>query len=176
MPNPEPAPLHTNNKTAALKAIGDSLEEYAAKGVFRGFSRGAVSGGKAAFRIVWHYDQVFDLSYDHGKAALRFRTVLPALPATSPMYRDLKRFLKARCDSALPAHRRIDQARANVKLYNRAGNVALTLKMLDGDSEYGVRKLIHLVHEIYLDFLSDGRYFDWLVETFELNPDNPAPG
>ncbi|MGI9292547.1 MAG: hypothetical protein ACR2PS_01075 [Pseudomonadales bacterium] len=165
--------MHTSNKTTAFEEIGNILEEYAAKGVFQGFNRGAVSGNKAAFRIVWHYNQVFDLSYDHGKSALRLHTVLPQLPATSPMYRDLKRFLKSSCDTALPAHRRIDPARATVKPYNRAGNVALTLKMLDGDSEYGVRKLIHLVHEIYLEFLSDGRYFDWLVETFELDPDNP---
>ncbi|MGI9287697.1 MAG: hypothetical protein ACR2P1_20095 [Pseudomonadales bacterium] len=157
----------------ALETIGNILEEYAARGVFQGFSRGAVSGNKAAFRIVWHYNQTFDLSYDHGKSALRIHTVLPELPAASPMYRDFKRFLKSRRDVALPEHRRIDPTRATVKPYNRGGNVALTLTMLDRNSEYGTRKFIHLVHEIYLEFLSDGRYFDWLVATFELDPDNP---
>lgn len=153
--------------------VGSILEEYAARGVFRGFSRGSVSGNKAEFEFVWHYDRVFELSYEHAKAALRLRTVLPQLPAKSPMYRDFKRFLKSRRDAALPEHRRIDPARAVAKPYNRAGNVALTLKMLDGDCEYGTRKLIHLVNELYLEFLADGRYFDWLVETFELEPDGP---
>jgi len=45
--------------------------------------------------------------------------------------------------------------------------------MLDDDLDYSVRKLIGLVNEIYLDFLSSGLYFDWLIETFELDPDNP---
>ena len=51
--------------------------------------------------------------------------------------------------------------------------MALTLHMLDGDVDYGVRKLVALVNEIYLDFLSSGLYFDWLVETFDLDPDKP---
>ena len=47
----------------------------------------------------------------------------------------------------------------------------LVLKIKDGDGEYAVRKLIHLVNEIYLTFLADGKYFDYLVETFNLDPD-----
>ena len=38
-------------------------------------------------------------------------------------------------------------------------------------SEYAVRKLVHLINEIYLTFLTDGKYFDYLVETFNLDPD-----
>jgi len=36
-----------------------------------------------------------------------------------------------------------------------------------------VKKLVNLVNEIYQDFLSSGLYFEWMVETFELDPDNP---
>jgi hypothetical protein len=52
--------------------------------------------------------------------------------------------------------------------------VALTLAVLDGDVEYAVKKLVSLVNEIYLDFLSSGLYFEWLVDTFELDPDHPC--
>ena len=45
--------------------------------------------------------------------------------------------------------------------------------ILDGDTEYAVRRLVAVVNEIYLDFLSSGLYFDWLVETFDLDPDHP---
>ena len=54
------------------------------------------------------------------------------------------------------------------------GPVALTLRSLDGDMYYAVRRLISLVHEIYVEFLSSGLYLAWLIETFDLDPDNPC--
>ncbi len=33
------------------------------------------------------------------------------------------------------------------------------------------RKLIHPVHEGYMDFLNDGRYYEYMAETFDLDPD-----
>ena len=89
------------------------------------------------------------------------------------MYREFKLWLKARQEESLPDHRRCDSAKVQLKTYNRGGDIALTLQMLDDDLEYSVRKLVSLVNEIYLDFLSSGLYFDWLIETFDLDPDNP---
>jgi len=60
-----------------------------------------------------------------------------------------------------------------LKPYNRGGTVALTVKALDGDVEYATRGLINLVHEIYLVFLMDGRNYDYMIETFDLDPDHP---
>ena len=51
-----------------------------------------------------------------------------------------------------------------------AANVSLVMEVIDGDCEYGARKLIHLTHEIFLTFLVDG-HTDYLVETFDLDPD-----
>jgi len=41
----------------------------------------------------------------------------------------------------------------------------------DGDVEYA---LIHLVHETYMVFLYDGRYYSYLIDTFDLDPDTVA--
>lgn len=49
----------------------------------------------------------------------------------------------------------------------------MTLQVQDGDIEYAAPKLVSILNEIYLDFLSSGLYFDWLIETFELDPVNP---
>jgi hypothetical protein len=48
--------------------------------------------------------------------------------------------------------------------------VSLTMRLLN-DDEYGARKLIHLAQEIFLVFLQDGRYYDYMVENFDLDPD-----
>ena len=155
------------------KNVGNILEEYAERGVFQGFARHESGGQRAQYRILWHRNQLFELTYDGAKKSLRIACVLPQVPARSSMYKEFKLWLKARQDNTLPDHRRCDGKKATLKTYNRGGDIALTLQMLDDDLNYSVRKLISLVNEIYLDFLSSGLYFDWLIETFDLDPDNP---
>jgi hypothetical protein len=69
------------------------------------------------------------------------------------------------------AHHRIDSKKARVACGNKGGNVSVTLTVRGGDYEYGARKLIHLIHEVFLTFLQP--YFDYQVEVFELDPDRP---
>ncbi len=161
----------TGASDARIQLVADTLENYAQRGVFRGFSRGPVRQGKAAFKMVWHREQTFELVFDAPKNTLRFPLLLPNVHAASAMYQELKQFIAAQHADELPEHRRIDRQRTQIQPGNRGGNVALTAKIVNGDCEYGTRKLIHLVHEIFLTFLFDGKYFDYLVETFDLDPD-----
>ena len=87
------------------------------------------------------------------------------------MHEDLKAFIRSRQSDELPDHRRLDARKTQIRTYNRSGNILLVMKVMDGDSEYAVRKLVHLINEIYLTFLADGKYFDYLVDTFNLDPD-----
>ena len=151
--------------------VAGILENYANRGVFKGFSRGPVRKGRASFRILWHRDQFFELILDLERNTMRFPVVLPSVPAGSSMYRDFQQFITSRQSDQLPEHRRIDINKARVRCGNRGGNVSLTLTAVEGDYDYGARKLIHLVHEVYLDFLNEGHY-DYLVETFDLDPDH----
>ncbi len=102
---------------------------------------------------------------------MRFPLLLPGIPAYSAMYREFQTFLVSRQSDTLLAHRRIDRAKARVKAGNKSGSVSVTLTVEDDDFEYGVRKLIDLVHEIFLVFLVDGNYYDYMVEEFDLDPD-----
>ncbi|QQS47451.1 MAG: hypothetical protein IPM66_01970 [Acidobacteriota bacterium] len=153
----------------AAEAVAAVLENYARRGIFRGFSRGTVRSGKASFRMVWHHDQVFDLVLDLRKARLRIPLLLPDVP--SRMYADLREFVRSRQSDELPEHRRIDPERAAVRLHNRSGSVSITMTAPDGSLEYATRKLIHLVHEIFLTFLQEGIYFEYAVDKFGLNPE-----
>jgi hypothetical protein len=156
---------------SAAQQVGDLLEYYAGRGIFSGFSRGGQ--GRTRFLLRWHRDQLFEWVWNEAKQTLRISCVLPSVPADSAMYRALKDWLTARQDEALPDHRRCDRNKVALRTYNRGGDVALTLHVLDGDVDYAVKKLVNVVNEIYQDFLSNGLYFDWMVETFELDPDNP---
>ena len=157
--------------TKCVQLVTGILQGYADKAVFRGFSASPAAKGKASFVLVWHHDRRFELFLDAPRKTLRFPALLPGVPAGSAMYRELKQFLEARQSGELPEHRRVDRARALLRCSNRAGIVSVTLKVLDGDFEYGARKLIHTVHEVFLVFLSDGPYYEYLVEEFGLDPD-----
>jgi hypothetical protein len=161
----------TKTDVAAIDMVAAVLAGYAERRVFHGFSRGPGSRGKAKFRISWHRGRIFELGFDAHAGALRLPELLTGVPADSMMYSEVKDFIRSRQRGDVPDHRRLDQRKIGIRTYNRSGNILLVLKMRDGDVEYAVRKLVHLMNEIYLVFLADGKYFDYLVETFDLDPD-----
>jgi hypothetical protein len=155
-----------------VDTVSGILEGYAKRRVFRGFTQEPAGRGKAAFKIVWHRDRVFELILDPRTGTLQFPLLLPNMPADSAMYREFKAFIQSHYAKTALAHRGIDRKKARVHCRSRAGNVALALTVKDGDYEYGARKLIHLVQEIFLVFLADGPYRDYVVEMFNLDPDS----
>lgn len=154
-----------------IDTVAAVLAGYAERRVFRGFSRGPAGDGKAHFQFAWHRGRVFELTFDAKNATLRLPELLIDVPADITMYEDLKDFIRSRQSDDLPDHRRLDTRKIQIRTYNRSGNILLVMKIKDGDLDYAARKLIHLVNEIYLTFLADGKYFDYLVETFNLDPD-----
>ena len=154
---------------SSVERVAEILEGYANRGVFRGFSRGPVRNGKAAFKILWHLDRLLGVVLDAHRHTIRFPTLLP--DADSSMCRELGEFLKSRHSRNLPEHRRIDPRKASIRCSNRGGGIAVSLTVKGGDYAYGTRKLIHVVNEIFMVFLSDGRYHEYLVRTFNLEPD-----
>jgi hypothetical protein len=121
--------------------------------------------------MVWHYDRPFELHLDAPNKTLRFPALLPGVPARSEMYRALQAFVKERQAPELPEHRRVDPAQARLALANQKGAVSLTLTVKGSGFEYAARKIIQVVHEIFLIFLVDGPYYEYMVEHLGLDPD-----
>jgi hypothetical protein len=156
---------------SVVDLVAGILENYATRGVFRSFSQGPSRKEQAMFKLMWHHDRYFELVLDVPKHTLRCPAVLPSVPQDSSMYREFKEFLEYNQSEERPAHRRIDPAKVGIRSGNRAGNVSLTFTVKDGDYEYGARKLIHLMDEIFKAFLQDGPYYEYLVENFGVDPD-----
>ena len=145
------------------------LQEYADRGVFRGFSPGPVHDGRSAFRLLWHRNREFTVTVDTHRGVIRCPLVLPQVPAH--LYAQLKDFVRSRQTDEVPAHRRIDPARAGAATGMRGGNVSVSLTVRDADYGYATRKFVNLIHEIFLVFLPD--HFEYQVAAFDLDPDNP---
>ncbi len=146
----------------SLQIVRESLQAYADRGVFRGFSE--VKAG--CFTFVWFFHHPMELKVDMAKHELRFKQLLPGIPAKSELYTELKSFLAERHDRQLPEHRRVDRRRAEVACTNRAGAVSLSLKVKNNQYAYGVNRLINLVHELFVHLRN--AYPDYLVENFDL--------
>ncbi len=138
------------------------MEDYARRGVFRGFSRQPAPNGTAAFRMTWHRGRNFELIVDTAKKTIRMPLVLPCVP--DDIYRDFKGFVESHHAPSLPDHRRIEKSKALVKCMNRRQGVSLSVSVKDGDYEYALQRVIHLVHETYLMFLANGIYRDYMIE------------
>ncbi len=121
--------------------------------------------------MIWHHDRPFEMLLDAGEKTLQFSDVLPGVPARSSMYRELQAFLKARQSDELPEHRRINPAKARLEWNNQRGAVSITLIAKDGDFGYATRKIVQIVHEIFLIFLVDGPYFEYMVKHLGLDED-----
>ncbi|MFN0084746.1 MAG: hypothetical protein ACKVX9_05110 [Blastocatellia bacterium] len=145
-----------------LNVVRESLQAYADRGVFRGFSE--IEAGR--FQFGWMIHHAMELSVDTEGHALRFSRLLPGVPSKSGIYADLKRFIAERHDSALPEHRRIDRRCARVSCSNRGGAVSISLKVRDNQYAYGVNRIVNLVHELFL-YLRE-RHPEYLMENFDV--------
>jgi hypothetical protein len=148
--------------TEGVKTIRESLQSYADRGVFRGFSE--VKNGH--FRFAWLIRHQMELSVDTAKGVLRFKQLLPGVPAGSTLYGELKSFIEQRHDRELPEHRRVDRRRAEVSCANRRGVVSISLKVKKNQYAYGVNRIVNLVHELFLH-LRDA-HPEYLAENFDV--------
>ncbi|MGH9940314.1 MAG: hypothetical protein ACREAM_29075 [Blastocatellia bacterium] len=145
-----------------LNTVRESLQTYADRGVFRGFSE--IRNGH--FQFVWVVNHRMELSVDTVKHELRFNRLLPNVPAKSPLHAELKNFIERRHDKELPEHRRIDRKRAEVSCVNRGGFVSVSLKVKNNQYAYGVNRIVNLAHELFLHLRE--RRPEYLVENFDV--------
>lgn len=145
-----------------LNIVRESLQAYADRGVFRGFSE--TSSGR--FSFVWLIRHQMELQVDTAKQELRFRQLLPGVPARSTLYADLKDFIQSRHDSDLPEHRRIDRRRAEVSCFSRGGFLSVSLRVRNNQYAYGVNRIVNLVHELFLHLRE--AHPEYLMENFDV--------
>lgn len=145
-----------------MKIVRDSLQAYADRGVFRGFSESKAG----QFEFTWLLQRQMHLVVDPTKGVLRFKHILPGVPAKSPLYAELKSFVDYRHDRELPEHRRIDPKRAEVSCSYRGGVVSISLKVKNNQYAYGVNRIVNLVHEIFVHLRE--LHPEYLVENFDV--------
>ena len=151
--------------------VRETLAGYAQRGIFRAYGDRPAPREQIQVSFRWHTEVPINVVYHAGTRELTFRDLLPDVGGHSAMYRHLKQFLRERTSQDLPPHRRIDPRKVAVRLRPRAGKVSLIVSLEESDVEYGVRKAVNLIHELFVSFLRDPLYFSYMVQHFGLNPD-----
>jgi hypothetical protein len=148
-----------------------TLASYAKRGIFRAWGDRPSDRERSRFSFRWHADATFHIVYDPSRRELTFCDLLPDVGSHSLMYRELKQFLHSRTSLTLPEHRRVDPRKVGVTLKSRKRMMSLVVSLKDPHLEYGVRKAVNLVHELFVDFLRHPLYFPYMVEHFNVDPE-----
>jgi hypothetical protein len=150
--------MTTKKRATPLSVVHATLHDYAQRGVFGAFH---CEGGR--FRFTWLWSLPFRLQFDARRHTLTF----PALfPKAENIETELRRFVRGCCSEERVAHRRIDPKRLRITWVRGQGAISLVCQVQDGDYQYGVKKAINLVSEIFLSFLN-AEHPQYLVEHFQ---------
>ncbi len=134
----------------SLALVRQRLQAYADRRVFSGFSEGRPVAGRHRFRFSWLGTEPLTLDYTPASGTFVFRALLPNVPARSALYSDLEAFVAGRASTRLPDHRRIDPRRARARCVAARKAVSLELVATRNFHDYGVNRVVNLVHEVFL--------------------------
>ena len=144
-----------------------------ARGVFRGAAVPPIRAGLESYGIVWFRGQTMRLDVDAHRGRVCLQDVLPPIAPRSRIDRDVRNWLRSRESPELPAHRIIDPLQFQTALRRAGGRMQLIVTSRFGEADQATRKLLRLVNELYLDFLAAPGRYDWVVATYDLDPDQP---
>jgi hypothetical protein len=132
-----------------LGIVRDLLCAYATRGVLREFEERPSRGGKTEFRFTWLLDRRFGLLFDSGTSQLTLKDLLPAVPAKSALDLAVRDFVATRTSKELPAHRRVDPAKATLSVANRRSALSVTLNVKRNQYAYAVPRLLNFCNELF---------------------------
>lgn len=159
----------------SIELISSILEGYATRGIFAGYRQVSRQSRKADFMVQWHFHRILVIRLDMTKSCLRIPDFLPNVSTVPDLHRELSAYLHHWVSPDRLPHRRIDPGKTNVSCYVRNGSLSLRFTVEDGDFEYATRKLVHLVNEIFLDFLREAQYVEYMVAHMDMNPETGHP-
>ena len=153
---------------AATKARGvadvtRALQQYADRGVFRGFSA-SQSRGRWTFHFVWLSRRSMTMSYDPRTGVLAFAQLFPGVEPRSALLDELKAVVAARTTRAVPAHKRIDGRRVRLSFAVRRNAASLNLAVRGRHHVYAVQRALNLVNDLFLTLHAS--YPDYLIDQF----------
>ena len=154
---------------AVAEAVKTELQSYADRGIFSNFAVSeSTRGEELEFRFNWLTEAPFLLRLKPRKQELELKDILPSVPFRSSMDQAFRKFLRARSDESVPAHRRMDDSRFSFSCQNRKQKLSILIGFNNEDAGAAARTAVNLLHEVFNNFLMEGPYQNYMVEVFNV--------
>jgi hypothetical protein len=147
--------------------VGEALQKYADRGVFRGLKATRRTGGRYEYSFKWLAPRSFTLIHDPARRVLAFTSLFPKVGARSPIASALRDVVAARSTRRVPAHKRLDPRKVQASCAVRHGHFALTMRVTGADEAGAISQLLNLVNELFL--MLHETYPEYLVAQFGLS-------
>lgn len=145
------------------RSVDATLQSYADRGVFRGFSAEDARGTRR-YRFTWLARRPVTATFTRSTSTLSFTQLFPAVTGTPGLVTVLREDVQRHTTGAVPVHRRLDRRRAQVVAVVRGGDLSLRVVLKGRDASHGVRSTLALVNDLFL--LLQERYPEYLVAHF----------
>ena len=146
------------------RAVAESLQRYADRGVFRGLSADVSTAGRRDFRFLWLTREPMQVVYDPRASVLTFPRLVPRAASVPGLVAGLKGVVQEHLSPDVPAHRRVDARRARVRCTVRQGDLTLSFAVRGPHQAYAVQSGLNLVNRLFLHL--QAYYPGYLIQQF----------
>jgi hypothetical protein len=143
------------------------FQQYADRGVFRGFRASSGPRGRVDYQFLWLLRRPMTAVFEPRRGVLTFPALFPGVDASSAMVAGLRSLVAGRSRRDQPAHKRLDARRARVSCAVRKGDCSLAVQIRGANHEYAVRAVLNLANELFVSLHDE--YPEYLIERFGLS-------
>ena len=158
-------PISKSRAANPADQVTTALQQYANRGVFRGFRATPAPRGRLEYQFLWLTRKPMRAVFEARGRSLRFPALFPGIDKTTGA--QLKAIVESRTDRDQPAHKRLDARRARITGTVRRGDFWLTVDIRGRNHEYAVTRALNLINELFVA-LHEG-YPEYLVERFGIS-------
>ena len=140
------------------------------RGVLRDFTAGKLRLGKMTFTAICHCGSVYRMSLDVDAATLSFSGLFPGVSERSPLFKQLKNFLRPFTGDQVSAQLRVEPGKGDLQLLADNTGLTLVLRVMNAEFEYCAARMVSIAEEVARAFTrAGGHHYAVRPEVF------PAP-
>lgn len=159
--NPRPSPRAVGQTSSLPVVVDATLQTYADRGVFRGFSATDAPRGLRHYRFVWLTRRPMVVTLAPPRRRMTFVRLFPDVARTPGVASALQQALARASRRTTPAHRRLGPRRGTITCRRDGKDLSLSLTIAPGTGVHAVKAalgivndLFQLLHECYPDYLA----------------------
>jgi len=155
--------------TRVLNSVSRTLDGYAGRGVFRGYTAEPGPRGTRRFRFLWLTRRPMTIQLDPARGRLVFQDLFPAAARQYGVVEAVRAVVASASSAERPAHRRLHPRRAKMTCRFVRGHGSLELALAGSNAEPAVRAALGLVNELFL--VLHECFPDYLIAEFGASPE-----